>query len=103
MPVAVVDKGSWHNSFAYDIVARYEPELIEHARYLGELDSRQKIIELYLRSVGGIQFRDIVKLFGWLPHDIDQAIKHLVEIGLIQNHAHFDDQPGEWIVLNDLL
>jgi hypothetical protein len=27
MPVGVVDAGSWHYSFAYDIVARYEPEL----------------------------------------------------------------------------
>ena len=70
MPVGVVDAGSWHYSFAYDVVARYEPGLLENARYLGELDARQKIIELYFRSVGAAQMHDLVKLFGWKPPDI---------------------------------
>ena len=102
MPVAVVDAGSWHYSFAYDIVARHEPELIEQARYLGEVDARQKIIEVYLRSVGAAQSRDLVKLFGWIPHDIEQAIEHLVENGILRNHEQVDGQTGEWLVISEL-
>src|SRR4030042_4539385 len=94
MPVAVVDAGSWHYSFAYDIVARHEPELIEQARYLGGVDARQKIIEVYLHSVGAAQSRDLVKLFGWLSHDLEQAIEHLVEYGILQNHEQVDGQSG---------
>ena len=103
MPVAVVDAGSWHYSFAYDIVARYEPEIIEKARFLGELDARQRIIELYFRSVGAAQPRDLVKLFRWTPRDIDQAVGRLVEKGIITNHGMLDGESGEWIVLNELL
>ena len=65
MPVGVVDAGSWHYSFAYDIVAHHEPSLLEKARYLGELDARCKIVELYFRSVGVAQPRDLARLFGW--------------------------------------
>ncbi|MCJ7443351.1 MAG: type II toxin-antitoxin system MqsA family antitoxin [Methanotrichaceae archaeon] len=102
MPVAVVDAGSWHYSFAYDIVARHEPEVIEKARFLGELDARQRIIELYFRSVGAAQSRDLVKLFRWMPRDIEQAVGRLVEQGIICNHEMLDGQSGEWIVLNEL-
>ena len=102
MPVDVVDAGSWHYSFAYDIVARYEPTMLEKARFLGELDARQKILELYIHSVGAAQFRDLVKLFGWKPPDITQAVERLELQGIIQNHQEVDGLPGEWMVLNDL-
>jgi hypothetical protein len=102
MPVDVVDAGSWHYSFAYDIVARHEPTLLEKARYLGELDARQKILELYFYSVGAAQIRDLVKLLGWKPPDITQAIDSLEQQGIIQNHQGVDGLPGEWMVLNDI-
>jgi hypothetical protein len=103
MPVDVVDAGSWHYSFAYDIVARYEPDLLENSRYLGELDARQKILELYFQSVGAAKIRDLVKLFGWKPADIEQAIGHLEYAGLIQKHQALDNHPGEWMILSELL
>jgi hypothetical protein len=102
MPVAVVDAGSWHYAFAYDIVARYEPTLLERACYLGELDARRKILELYFRSTGASQFRDLVKLFGWKPPDITQSVKQLEENGFIQSHQEVDGLSGEWMVLNEI-
>jgi hypothetical protein len=103
MPVGVVDAGSWHYSFAYDIVARYEPSLLEHARYLGELDARQKILDLYFGSVGAAHYRDASKLFGWKSSDLDQAITRLEEIQVIQRHQTLKGAAGEWIVLTRLL
>lgn len=103
MPVAVVDKGSWHYSFAYDIVARHEPGLIEQSRYLGELAARRKIIECYFNSVGAAQLRDMVKLLGWLTQDIEKTVQYFEEKGMIRIHEHLDGQPGEWMVLNDIL
>lgn len=102
MPVDVVDAGSWHYSFAYDIVARYEPGLLENARYLGELDARAKILELYFRSVGAAQMRDLIKLFGWKPAEIEQSIGHLEHTGLIQQNQILESHPGEWIGLAEL-
>jgi len=102
MPVGVVDAGSWHYSFAYDIVARYEPNLLESARYLGELDARQNILELYFRSVGAAQMRDLAKLFGWKPSDIEQVIGRLEQGGFIRIHQVLDGLPGDWMVLNEI-
>jgi len=103
MPMGVIDAGSWHYSFAYDIVARYEPTLLENARYLGELDAREKILELYLRSVGAAQIGALVKLFGWKSQDIEQAIEHLEHGGIVQNHLSLNGLSGEWMVLEELL
>jgi hypothetical protein len=103
MPVGVVDAGSWHYSFAYDIVARYEPSLLEQARYLGELDARQKILELYFRSVGAAQVREPAKLFGWKPADLDETISRLEHSGLIRAHCNIKGAPGDWMVITQLL
>jgi hypothetical protein len=103
MPVGVIDAGAWHYSFAYDIVARHEPSLLEAARFIGEIDARQKILELYFRSVGAAQSQELVKLFGWKPADIILPIQRLVENQTILDHQHVDDQAGDWIVLGELL
>ena len=102
MPVDVVDAGSWHYSFAYDIVTRHEPTLLEHARYLGEIDARKKILEIYFRSVGAAQHRDIVKLLGWKPPEIAQAIERLEHDGIIQNHQIVEGDRGDWMILKEL-
>ncbi len=103
MPMEVVDAGSWHYSFAYDIVARYEPGLLEKARFLGELDARQKILELYFHSVGVAQMRDLLKLLGWKAPEMEQAVDRLVVAGMIRKHQGLEGQPGEWMALDELL
>jgi hypothetical protein len=103
MPVGVVDAGSWHYSFAYDIVARHEPSLVENARFIGELDARRKILALYFRSVGAAQYRDVSRLFGWKLPDIEQTIATLVAAEVIKDHQPLDGLTGEWSVLAELL
>jgi len=103
MPVDVADAGSWHYSFVYDVVARFEPSLAEASRYIGEIDARLAILDLYFQSVGGAQFKDLVRLFGWKPSDIEQAIERLETKGRITSHTKIENKDGEWIVLKDLL
>jgi hypothetical protein len=103
MPVEVVDAGSWHYAFAYDLVPRHEPSVVENARYLGELDARQKIMELYFDSVGAAQIRDLAKLFGWKPEEIRQTIDRLVQNGTVKDHQDIENLAGDWIVLGKLL
>jgi hypothetical protein len=102
MPVGIVDAGSWHYSFAYDIVARHEPSMIEAARFIGEIDARQKILKLYFRMVGAAQTRDLVKLFGWRLPDIEQGIERLVKGGIIRIHHKVEGNAGEWMLLEEL-
>ncbi len=103
MPVGVVDAGSWHYSFAYDILARYEPTIVEDARYLGELDARQKILELYFRSLGAARLLDLIKLFSWKPPEAQQAIDRLVQAGTVKMVTESEGLPGQWFVLNELI
>jgi hypothetical protein len=102
MPVAVVDAGSWHYSFAYDIVARYEPSIVENARFIGELDARQKILGSYFRSLGAARWRDLAKLFAWKPPDLQQAIDDMKQAGILQLITDAEGLPGEWLALTEL-
>jgi len=101
VPVAVTQAGAWHYAFAYDIVARYYPEIPEKARYIGELDARRKLVELYFRSVGAAQLRNVVMLFGWKPGDAEAAIQHWIEAGLLRGGIEIEGQRGEWFILQD--
>jgi hypothetical protein len=103
MPVEVVDAGSWHYAFSYDIVPRHEPSLLENARYIGELDARKKILELYFLSIGAAQYRDLVKLLSWKPLEIQQTIDHLEQDQFIHNRQILEEHPGEWMVLDELI
>jgi hypothetical protein len=47
--------------------------------------------------------RDLVKLFGWKPPDIKQALERLELGGIIQQPQDLDGLPGEWMVLDELL
>jgi hypothetical protein len=102
LPVAVTDSGAWHYAFAFDIVARYYPQLIEQARVISENQARQKLTELYFRSVGAAQPKDLAKLFGWSLPQTTRAIESLVVAGLFEPGLTLERQPGEWIVFIDL-
>jgi hypothetical protein len=103
MPVGVTEAGAWHYSFAYDIVARHEPALLEEARFIGEIDARRKIIELYFNSVGAAQSRDLSKLFSWKPTEYHEVIKQLVDKKVIVDQQRIEGINGEWMVLTKLI
>ncbi len=102
VPVAVTEAGAWHYAFAYDIVARHYPEIPEAARYIGELDARKELVELYFHSVGAAQIRDVTRLFGWSPDEIRHAIDILVQANTLESHLSLGNQKGEWIALTKL-
>jgi DNA glycosylase AlkZ-like len=103
VPVGVTQAGAWHYSFAYDVVHRVYPDLLEQARFIGELNAQQKLVELYFRSVGAAQARDIIKLFGWRPADVQQAVDRLENNGLLQQGVEVKKQGAAWIALRELL
>jgi transposase len=101
VPVGVTQAGAWHYSFAYDVVHRVYPDLLERARFIGELDARQKLVELYFRSVGAAQVRDVVKLFGWLPADAQQAVDRLAKAGKLQQGVKMEAKGAGWVILSE--
>ncbi len=103
LPVGVTDAGAWHYAFAYNIVARQYPVLLEQAQAIRENEARQKLLECYFRSVGAARLHDLTKLFGWRPPEFERAVNSLVEAGLLQRGLEIEASPGEWIALQELL
>ena len=99
-PIGVADAGAWHYAFIYDIVARAYPDLLENARFIGELDARQQLVTAYFQSVGAAQLRDLSLLFQWGSTDLDRTINRLVQSGLLQRGLQLGDTRGEWIALH---
>ena len=101
IPVRVAQAGAWNYAFVYDLVHRVYPDLPEQARFIGELDARQKLAELYLSSVGAAQLRDLTKLFGWRPAEAEGVVEHLLRAGSARR-GEVENQPGAWLISNEM-
>ncbi|HEX7976513.1 MAG TPA: crosslink repair DNA glycosylase YcaQ family protein [Anaerolineales bacterium] len=102
LPVAVTEAGAWHYAFAYDVVARHFTELPDLAHGIREGEARQKLAELYFRSVGAAQQRDLVMLFGWSALQVERTLKRLSQAGLLRGGLEVEGRKGEWYALADL-
>ena len=97
LPVGISDAGAWRYAFIYDLTHRHLPELPEQARFIKEQEARQKLIELYLISVGAAQLRDVKLLFRWQPKEINQAIENLVKQSILLDNIALEGDQGNWI------
>ncbi len=102
VPVGVAEVGSWNYAFIYEVAARQYPDLVELARPIGERAARQKLAELYFRSVGGATKADVMKLFGWIPVKAEFTLNALVQSGLLCRDIELKEHKGEWFVLEEL-
>ncbi len=103
LPVAVTQSGGWHYAFAYDLVARHYPELPRQAESIRESAAKEKLLEAYIRSVGAATAPQARKLFGWRLPSIERAFDNLANAGVVVRNVSFQDQPGEWNVLSQLV
>ena len=103
IPIGTSQAGGWRYSFVYDLVYRHFPEIPEQARLINESKARQRLIEVYIRSVGAAARRDLPKLFRWPKKDIDHAIDRLAESKFLRRNLQLDDQEYEWIALSELI
>jgi hypothetical protein len=103
LPVGIAEAGAWRYAYRYDLTTRHFPDLPERARSIGESEARQKLAELYLRSVGAVQTRDIVKLFGWTSELARRTAGKLIQSGVIKEGVTHPNFKGEWLVLPELV
>lgn len=102
LPVAVTQAGAWHYAFAYDIVTRHYPDLIDQTRFISERQAYRKLAELYFLSMGAAQLRDVVKFFSWSVKDAERAVDELHQARIVSKDIQIENQPGKWIVINEL-
>ena len=103
LPVAVTQAGAWRYAFAYDLVARHYPQLPDQAHDIDEHTARRELLRLYLQSVGAAQIRDITHLFGWNVAQADRGVDELTQQGKLKCGLELENQPGEWIAVEDVL
>jgi len=103
MPMGIAEVGAWKYAYRYDITARHMPELPEKARLIGEAEARQKLVELYFRSVGAAQLRDVTRLFSWPPELAKRTVERLVQSGAIVDRVAHPTFKGEWLALKELV
>jgi hypothetical protein len=102
LPVGIAEAGAWKYAFRYDITARHMPELPEQARWIGEAEARQKLVEVYFASVGASQLRGVIKLFGWAPELVKRTVEKLVWSKKLVE-AGYPQKPGIWLALPELV
>jgi hypothetical protein len=103
LPVGVTQAGRWNYAFSYDIVTRHFPDIIDRTRLIGERQAYRKLTEIYLRSVGAAELRDITKLFSWIQKDAQRALEELIQAGVLAGPAEMIDQQGKWFALKELV
>ncbi len=103
LPVGIAEAGAWKYAFVYECVHRWYPNLPERARAIRQAEARVKLTELYLRSVGAAQERDLARLFGWPVREIAQAVAGLVAAGVAAADIAVPGRPGPWLTLTELL
>ncbi len=74
LPIGVAEAGAWRYAFIYEIVARHYPDLPERAHPISEPEARQKLISLYLDSVGAVPEKEIQRVFGYAPMNWPAAV-----------------------------
>jgi hypothetical protein len=102
LPVGVSDAGAWHYSHIYDLTTRHYPDLSERARPIGEGQARRKLLELYLRSVGAAQARDVERLFGWGSPVTGRVVSALEGAGSLARALH-PEKAGEWLAVPSIV
>jgi hypothetical protein len=103
VPVGVSEAGAWKYAFIYDIVTRIYPELIEKTRFISEEQAREKLLELYILSLGVVNSHQIVKLFHWDPFATAEATKTLIRKNIIRPDIHIEGQENNWLTLSSLM
>jgi hypothetical protein len=103
LPTAIADVGTWHYAFIYDLTHRYHPMLLEEARNISEHEAREKLITLYLMSLGAASKKEISSLFGWATETVELTIAKLEQDDKISTNITIENKPEITICSKSLL
>jgi hypothetical protein len=83
LPVGVAEAGAWRYSFIYELFDRWYPEVVNQAREISRKDAYQKLISLYLESMGVASSKEIGHLFRWETDIVMETLEGLVASELV--------------------
>ena len=96
--VAISDANRWGYCYVYDLLPRHFPGVVEEARDITGRQARETILLLYLKTVVAVTTREVVKLFGWQPGDVDRLATRLADGGQLRRGIRIEGLPGEYLL-----
>ena len=101
-PVGVAEVGRWKYAFIYECVHRWNPDLAEQARPIRQSHAREKLVELYLQSVGAVPAKQVDMLFGWNRAETHKAVEALVGSELAVADVSVPEHGDGWLAFSAL-
>jgi hypothetical protein len=103
LPTGVSQAGRWRYAFFYEITPHHYPDLIDRTRWISDHQARCRVAEVYFRSVGAAQIRDLCLLFGWTPGECGRVLDELAGKGVVTGNLQIPGWQGEWWALKELV
>ncbi len=97
--MGVAEAGAWRYAFIYQIVSRWYPELPAQAQAFTRSDARAAILSRHLSNVIYTTPKDIARIFGWAPKDVQAAVDRLREQDVVESDVEIPGMRGGCIVL----
>jgi hypothetical protein len=96
--VAISDANRWGYCYVYDLLPRHFAEIVDAAQAITGRQAREVILLRYLRTVVACTAREVLKLFGWLPGDLDRLVSRLADEGRLHAGVQIEGLEGEFLV-----
>jgi hypothetical protein len=96
--VAISDANRWGYCYVYDLLPRHFSGVVETAREITGRQARETILLRYLQTVVAATPREVVKLFGWQPGDVDRLATRLADGGQLRRDVRIEGLQGEHLV-----
>jgi hypothetical protein len=96
--VAISDANRWGYCYVYDLLPRHFSGVVEAAREITGRQARETILLRYLQTVVAATTREVVKLFGWQPGDVDRLATRLADGGQLHRDVHIEGLQGEHLL-----
>lgn len=98
LPVGVAEAGAWRYAFIYQIVSRWYPDLPAQAQRFTRADARAAILSRHLANAIYTTPKDVARIFGWSPKEVQAAVDRLREQGAVDIDIEIPGMRGGCIV-----
>ena len=96
--VAISDANRWGYCYVYDLLPRHFSETVEASRAITGTQAREVILLRYLRTVVASTTREVLKLLGWRPGDLDRLVARLADEGRLRQGIQIEGLEGQFLV-----
>lgn len=103
LPIGIAEAGAWRYAFIYQLTHRHHPDLIEQARPISENDAYRWILLRYMENVGVSTEKEIQRLFGWRPLDVERIVLSLEKAAKLSRQVQIESAPGMHIAIPQLI